>query len=89
MTISDTSRAAWRNVAHLALPPNARRDPALFAAWQAWRTSQGDCGETAMRRLLTLPDAARDVYHELVEFFLAGGRLDPQGRPVEAWERAC
>lgn len=87
--MSPQATAAWRNVAHLTLPPNVRRDPVLFAAWQAWRTSQGDCSETATRRLMTLPAEAQAVYFELVEFFLAGGRLDPLGRPVPREMQAC
>lgn len=86
---STAAAQAWRAVADLKAPPHSGREPLHYAAWQAWRTSQGDHGETATRRLMALPQAAQAVYHELVEFFMAGGRLDPMGRPLQTWERAC
>ena len=89
MTITTAMIHAWDRVRDSNAPPHHRRLPLDYAAWQAWRTAQGCHGETATRRLMELPDDAKNAYHVMVEAFMRADIRLPAGPRLPVWEVSC
>lgn len=82
--VSADARAAWERITTEGRPtttePNVKVDPMAWAAWQAWRTSNGIHGENATRNLFAISTEARTVFSEIFNLIEACRTALREGR---------